>query len=161
MGLQRNELEITSTVSAGRMFKGLVLEVDNIIPRAAPGAYKNVEVKGDGGVGTIKHITLSDASPIKTMTLRTDAINKEALTFDYSVIEGDILLGFIESIENHLTIVPTADGGSTTKTIATFHTKGDAVVPEENIKFANEQNTALFKAIEAYLLDNDNLYVVL
>lgn len=60
MGLQKNELKITSTVSAGRMFKGLVLEVDNIIPKAAPGAYKNVEVRGDGGAGTIKHITLGD-----------------------------------------------------------------------------------------------------
>lgn len=62
MSPQMNELEITSTVSAGRMFKGLVLEVDNIIPRAAPGAYKTVEVKGDGGVGTIKHITLDDGN---------------------------------------------------------------------------------------------------
>lgn len=88
------------------------------------------------------------------MTLRVDAINKETLTFDYTVIDGDILLGFIESIENHLVVVPTSDGGSITKTTAIFHTKGDAVVPEENFKYANEQNTALFKAIEAYLIAN-------
>lgn len=85
----------------------------------------------------------------------------KGLTFDYNVIDGDILLGFIESTENHLTIMPTANGGSTTKTIATFHTKGDAVVLEENIKFAYEQKTSLFKDIEAHFLDNDNMYVVL
>ena len=88
------------------------------------------------------------------MTVRTDAVNKEALTYDSTVIDGDILLEFIESIETHMVVVPTADGGSITKTTAIFHTKGDAVVPEENIKFADEQNTALFKAIEAYLIAN-------
>lgn len=88
------------------------------------------------------------------MTLRTDALNKEALTYDSSFIDGDILLGFIESIENHLVVVRTADGGSISKTTAIFHTKGDGVVSEEIIKLADEQNTALFKAIEAYLIAN-------
>ncbi|KAK1380316.1 Major allergen Pru ar like [Heracleum sosnowskyi] len=143
MGVQSHVLELSSSLSAEKIFQGLVID-----------AYKNVEIKGDGGAGTIKNITLPDGSPITTMTLRTDAINKEALTLDFTVIDGDILLGFIESIANHLVVVPTADGGSITKTTAIFHTKGDAVVPEENIKFANEQNTALFKALEAYLIAN-------
>ena len=88
------------------------------------------------------------------MSIRTDAVNKEAFTLDSTIIGGDVLLEFVESIETHLVVVPTADGGSITKTTAIFHTKGDAVVPEENIKFADEQNTALFKAIEAYLIAN-------
>lgn len=88
------------------------------------------------------------------MTLRTDALDKKAFTIDYSVIDGDILLGIIDVIETHLVIVPTADGGSTAKTATKFHTKGDAVVPEENIKYADEQNALLFKAVEAYLIAN-------
>lgn len=88
------------------------------------------------------------------MTLRTDGLDKEAFTFDVTVIDGDILLGFIDKIENHLVVVPTADGGSTAKTTTIFHTKGDAVVPEENIKYADERNTLLFKAVEAYLIAN-------
>ncbi|KAL1806707.1 major allergen Dau c 1-like [Daucus carota subsp. sativus] len=154
MGAQSHVLEISSSVSAEKIFQAIVLDVDTVIPKAAPGAYKSVDVKGDGGPGTIRIITLPDGSPITTMTVRTDAVNKEALTYDSTVIDGDILLGFIESIETHLVVVPTADGGSITKTTAIFHTKGDAVVPEENIKFADEQNTALFKAIEAYLIAN-------
>nr|CAB03716.1 major allergen [Daucus carota] len=154
MGAQSHSLEITSSVSAEKIFSGIVLDVDTVIPKAAPGAYKSVDVKGDGGAGTVRIITLPEGSPITSMTVRTDAVNKEALTYDSTVIDGDILLGFIESIETHLVVVPTADGGSITKTTAIFHTKGDAVVPEENIKFADEQNTALFKAIEAYLIAN-------
>nr|P49372.1 RecName: Full=Major allergen Api g 1, isoallergen 1; AltName: Full=Allergen Api g 1.0101; AltName: Full=Allergen Api g I; AltName: Allergen=Api g 1 [Apium graveolens]2BK0_A Chain A, MAJOR ALLERGEN API G 1 [Apium graveolens]2BK0_B Chain B, MAJOR ALLERGEN API G 1 [Apium graveolens]CAA88831.1 Api g 1 (major allergen from celery) [Apium graveolens] len=154
MGVQTHVLELTSSVSAEKIFQGFVIDVDTVLPKAAPGAYKSVEIKGDGGPGTLKIITLPDGGPITTMTLRIDGVNKEALTFDYSVIDGDILLGFIESIENHVVLVPTADGGSICKTTAIFHTKGDAVVPEENIKYANEQNTALFKALEAYLIAN-------
>ncbi|KAK1390435.1 Major allergen Pru ar 1 [Heracleum sosnowskyi] len=154
MGVQKHEQEITSSVSAEKMFNGLILDIDNILPKAAPGAYKNVEIKGDGGVGTIKHITLADGGPITTMTLRTDGLDKKAFTTEYSIIDGDVLLGFIDKIENHLSVVPTADGGSITKTTAIFHTKGDAVVPEENIKYADAQNAMLFKAVEAYLLAN-------
>lgn len=60
MGLQKHEQVITSSVSAEKIFNGLVLDIYNILPKAAPGAYKNVEIKGDGGVGTIKHITFPD-----------------------------------------------------------------------------------------------------
>ena len=93
--------------------------------------------------------------PITTMTLRTDALDKEACTVEYSIIDGDVLLGLIDKVETHLVVVPDADGGSTTKTTTIFHTKGDVVVvPEENIKYSEEQNISVFKAIEAYLIAN-------
>lgn len=60
MGVQTTQLEHTSPVPAEKMFKGLVLEIDNIVRKAAPGAYKNIDVKGDGGPGTVKNITLGD-----------------------------------------------------------------------------------------------------
>ena len=60
MGAQSHVLEITSSVSAEKIFKGIVLEVDTVLPKAAPGAYKNVEIVGDGGAGTIRNITLAD-----------------------------------------------------------------------------------------------------
>lgn len=60
MGVQTTQLELRSPVPPEKMFRGLVLEIDNIVHKAAPGAYKNVDVKGDGGPGTIKHITLGD-----------------------------------------------------------------------------------------------------
>lgn len=88
------------------------------------------------------------------MTLRTDAIDKQAMTADLSVIDGDVLLGIIEKIETHVKVVPAAGGGCTCTSISKYHTKGDAVVPQENLKLADEQNTKLFKAIEAYLLAN-------
>ena len=94
------------------------------------------------------------ASPFKTMKQKVDVIDKDSFTYSYTIIDGDILLDFVESINNHFTYVPTADGGCTVKSTITFTTKGDAVVPEENIKFANDQNLAIFKAIEAHLIAN-------
>ncbi|KAK1380329.1 Major allergen Pru ar like [Heracleum sosnowskyi] len=155
MGVQKSEVVITSAVPAAKLFKALCIDIDTLLPQVLPGAIKGGEiVEGDGGVGTIKLVTLGDASPYKTMKQKVDAIDKEAFTFSYSIIDGDILLGFIDSINNHLSFVPTADGGCTATSTAVFNTKGDAVVPEENIKFANEQNNLIFKAVEAYLLAN-------
>ncbi|WOH13030.1 hypothetical protein DCAR_0832539 [Daucus carota subsp. sativus] len=60
MGAQSHVLEISSSVSAEKIFQAIVLDVDTVIPKAAPGAYKSVDVKGDGGPGTIRIITLPD-----------------------------------------------------------------------------------------------------
>lgn len=60
MGVQKHVLEITSSVSAEKMFQGLVIDMYSILAKVAPGAYKHVETIGDGGAGTIKHITLPD-----------------------------------------------------------------------------------------------------
>ena len=98
------------------------------------------------------HFYEYSGSPIITMTLRTDALDKEACTVKYNIMDGDVLLGFIDKVETHLVAVPNADGGSTTKTTTIFHTKGDAVVPEENIKYPEVQNISVFKAVEAYLI---------
>lgn len=93
-------------------------------------------------------------SPHKNVTLRTDAIDKQAMTADISAIDGDILLGIIDKIETQIKVAPAAGGGCTCTHTSKYHTKGDAVVPQENLKIADEQSTKLFKAVEAYLLDN-------
>ncbi|WOH07321.1 hypothetical protein DCAR_0726751 [Daucus carota subsp. sativus] len=155
MGVQKSEVEVTSTVAAGKLYQVLCLDIDTLLPQALPGAIKSSEIlQGDGGVGTIKLVHLGDASPYNTMKQKIDAIDKEALTYSYSVIDGDILLGFIDSINNHVVFVPKADGGCTVKNTIIFNTKGDAVVPEESIKYATETNNAIFKAVEAYLTAN-------
>ncbi|KAL1806712.1 hypothetical protein DCAR_0832544 [Daucus carota subsp. sativus] len=155
MGVQKSEVVIASPVPAAKLFKGICLDIDTLLPQVLPGAIKGAEIlEGDGGAGTVKLVTLGDASPYKTMKQKTEAIDKEAFTFSYSIIDGDILLGYIDSITTEFTFTPTADGGCTAKSVSTFNTKGDAVVPEENINFANEQNGIIFKAIEAYLIAN-------
>ena len=58
MGVQVYESEYSSTVGPARLFKALILDADNLIPKIAPQAIESVEIlEGDGGPGTIKKIT--------------------------------------------------------------------------------------------------------
>lgn len=53
--------EFTSPVSASRLFKALILDADNLIPKIAPQAVKNVEIiEGAGGPGTIKQMNFAE-----------------------------------------------------------------------------------------------------
>lgn len=61
MGVQKSEVEVTSTVPAGKLYKALCLDIDSLLPQVLPGAIKSSEiVEGDGGVGTIKLVHLGD-----------------------------------------------------------------------------------------------------
>ena len=98
-------------------------------------------------------------SQFNSLKQRVDAIDKDALTYSYSIIEGDILLGKLESITNQFTVVLTGEG-CIVKNTTIYTPIGDAVIPEENIKEATEKSGLIFKAVEAYLLANPGAYWV-
>ncbi|KAL2453462.1 MLP-like protein [Abeliophyllum distichum] len=159
MGAITYDMEITSSIPAGKLFKAFVLDSDNLIPKIMPQAIKSVEIlEGDGGVGTIKIITFGEGSQFKSIKHRVDNIDKENLTYSYSIIEGDALNDVLESINYHIKIVPTADGGSICKNRSIYNTKGDVQITEEKIKEGKEKATGMFKAVEAYLQANPDAY---
>ncbi|CAI9776032.1 unnamed protein product [Fraxinus pennsylvanica] len=159
MGAITYDMEITSSIPAGKLFKAFILDSDNLIPKIQPQAIKSVEIlEGDGGAGTIKVITFGEGSQFKSVKHRVDNVDNENLTYSYSIIEGDALMGVLESITDHLKIVPTADGGSICKNSSIYHTKGDAQISKEKIKEGKEKAVGIFKAVEAYLQANPDAY---
>ncbi|KAG8369797.1 hypothetical protein BUALT_Bualt14G0051000 [Buddleja alternifolia] len=156
MGAITYDMEIPSSISASKMFKAVVLDSDTLIPKIMPQAIKSIEIlEGDGGVGTIKVINFGEGSQFKSVKHRFDAIDTENLTHSYSIIEGDALMGVLESITYHVKIVPTEDGGCICKNRSIYHTKGDVhEITEDKIKEGKEKAMAMFKAIEAYLHAN-------
>ena len=53
--------EFTSSVQAGRMFKALILDAQNLLPKLMPQAIKNIQlVQGNGGPGTIQELTIAE-----------------------------------------------------------------------------------------------------
>ncbi|KAG5555194.1 hypothetical protein RHGRI_012663 [Rhododendron griersonianum] len=143
MGAITYDREVSSSIPPSKMFKAFVLDADTLIPKILPQAIKSVEtLEGDGG------------SAYKSVKQRVDAIDKENFTYSYSVIEGDALMGIFDSISYHIKIVASANGGSVCKNRSIYQTKGDAQVTEEEIKSGKENASAMFKAIEAYLLAN-------
>ena len=93
----------------------------------------------------------------KCVKHRVDALDKENLTYSYTIIEGGPLDVF-ESISYHIKIVPSPDGGSICKNRSIYNTKGDAQISEEDIKAGKEKASGIFKKVEAYLLEHPDLY---
>ncbi|XP_047943026.1 major strawberry allergen Fra a 1-3-like [Salvia hispanica] len=99
MGAITYDIEIPSSISAAKIFKAVVLDVDTLVPKIMPQAIKSVEIlEGDGGIGTIKLIHFGEGSQYKSVKHRVDAIEKENLPHSYNIIEGDVLGGVIEFV---------------------------------------------------------------
>ncbi|PIM98484.1 hypothetical protein CDL12_29037 [Handroanthus impetiginosus] len=155
MGAITYDMEIPSSIPAAKMFKAVVLDADTLIPMIMPQAIKNVEIlEGDGGVGTVKLIHFGEGSQYKSAKHRVDYLDTENLTHCYSIIEGDPLMGVLDSITYYVKIVPTEDGGCICKKRSVYHTKEGGEISEEKIKERKAMAIVMFKAIEKYLQAN-------
>ncbi|KAL2469579.1 MLP-like protein [Abeliophyllum distichum] len=111
------------------------LDADNLIPKIMPQAIKSVEIlEGDGGVETVKLITFGEGSQFMSMKHRVDGLDKENFTHSYRIVEGEALMGVLESITYHIKIVPTADGGCICENRSIYNTKEDVEISEDKIK---------------------------
>ncbi|PON88213.1 Bet v I type allergen [Trema orientale] len=159
MGVFTFETEITSSIPPARLFKAFVLDGDNLIPKIAPQAIKEVEIlEGDGGPGTIKKITFGEGSSFNYVKHKVEAIDKDNLSHSYSLIEGDALTDKLEKISYESKLVASPDGGSIIKTVSTYHTIGDHEIKEEEVKAGKEKASHLFKILEGYLKDHPDAY---
>ncbi|KAE9594933.1 putative START-like domain, Bet v I type allergen [Lupinus albus] len=151
--------ESTSIVQAERLFKALILDAHNLIPKLLPQAIKKVEVvEGNGGPGTIQQITIAEGDNIKHLKHRIDAIDKENLAYSYTVIEGDGVLEKVDSISHEIKFEPNAEEGSKTKNVSKYHPKAGVEIKEEDFKAIREEDSAILKVVEAYLVANPDAY---
>ena len=68
MGVFTYESENTSVIAPARLFKSLILDADNLIPKVVPQAVKNTEIiSGNGGPGTIKKVHFGEGIQFKTL----------------------------------------------------------------------------------------------
>ncbi|KAK6930227.1 Bet v I/Major latex protein [Dillenia turbinata] len=104
-------------------------------------------------------MSFSRASQYEYVKHKIEAIDKEKLTYAYTLIEGDALGDKLEKICYEVKFETGADGGSICKSSSKFYTKGDAELKEEEIKAGREKAMGLFKAVEAYLLANPDSYI--
>lgn len=105
-------------------------------------------------INLLRCFLLSKGSQYKSVKHRVDSIDKESLTFCYSIIEGDALADKLEKICYEVKIEASSDGGSICKNTSKYYTIGEASITEEQIKSGKEKASAMFKAIEAYILTN-------
>ncbi|XP_076884100.1 root allergen protein-like [Bidens hawaiensis] len=144
------QVEIPSKFPADKIFKTLS-DFDNIAPKVKPEVFKSIEtVEGNGDVGTIKTFTFGDAVPFTIGKYKVDALDVSNYSFSYSFVEGDILMGILNSISYTVKVVPSSDGGSVFTQIVTYNYKGDEKLSEEILKKEKETHEETYKAIEAY-----------
>ncbi|KAJ0888990.1 putative Bet v I/Major latex protein [Helianthus annuus] len=96
------DLQITCQLPADKVLK-VIGDFDNLVPKLNPQFIKSVEtVQGNGDVGTIKNITFGDAVPYKSAKYKVDAVDPSNYSYDYSIIEGDSLIGAEKPSEEFL-----------------------------------------------------------
>ncbi|KAG8382497.1 hypothetical protein BUALT_Bualt05G0083400 [Buddleja alternifolia] len=153
MGVKSIFHELKAKVSPSRLFKALVTESANVVPKFAPHPIKNIEIVGGGAVqpGCVLQTNFENGTYMKH---KFDAIDTENYLCKYSLIEGDILGDKFEKISYEVKFVASEDGGCVIKQNIEHHTKGDVEFNEDEIK---EQSVGVFKACEQYLAANPNV----
>ncbi|KAL2335178.1 hypothetical protein Fmac_016391 [Flemingia macrophylla] len=154
MGLFKFEDETTSPVSPAKLYKALVNDGDNLIPKVVE-AIKSVEtIEGNGGPGTIKKLTLVEGGETKYLLHKVETIDEANFGYSYSIVGGVALPDTVEKITFESKFAAGPNGGSIAKLTVKYHTKGDAQPSEEELKTGKAKGDALFKAIEGYLVAN-------
>ncbi|XP_062175987.1 major allergen Pru ar 1-like isoform X1 [Alnus glutinosa] len=161
MGVFTYENQVTSPVPPSRFFKAFVLDSDHLLPKILKHGIKEVNVEileGNGGPGTIKKITFHEGSHLKFLKHRTDGLDKENFTYNYSVVEGGPLSETLEKVSYETKLVASPDGGTIYKISSKYYTKDNTEIKEEQIKAEEEKTAGVFKAVEGYLLANPDAY---
>ncbi|XP_030519923.1 major strawberry allergen Fra a 1-3-like [Rhodamnia argentea] len=154
MGVITYSLEITSSIAPSRIFKALVLESHNVLPKIVPEGIKSVEfIEGDGGVGSIKKTNFAESSPIKYMKHKVEALDADSLYCKYTMIESDIKFDKIDFVVEEVKFVA-AGSRSVCKMTSEYHVKEGCELKEEEIKKGKDKAMGLYKAVEEYLVAN-------
>ncbi|KAL8231229.1 hypothetical protein R6Q57_001007 [Mikania cordata] len=151
------EVEVPSQFPADRVFKAFS-DFDIIAPKVNPQVFKSIEtVEGNGDVGTIKIFNFGDSVPFKSAKYKVNALDASNHSYSYSFIEGDNLMGILDTINYHVMVVP-CDGGCVFKQTVTYNCKGDEKPSEEFIKKEKELYENTYKAIESYAAAHPETY---
>ncbi|KAL7104890.1 hypothetical protein ACP275_07G010000 [Erythranthe tilingii] len=159
MGVTKINQEFASPVSPGRLFKALILESSNLIPKLLPQFVKSIDtLEGSGGSGSIEQVNFTESSHFKYVKNRINELDKENYVCKYTMIEGDALGDKLEYIENEIKFETSDNGGSICKMTSEYHTVGSYEINEEEIKGGKESAMGIYKVVEAYLLENPHIY---
>ncbi|KAI7736024.1 hypothetical protein M8C21_003676 [Ambrosia artemisiifolia] len=148
------EIEVASQLPADKVFK-VFADLDNLGPKLHPQYFKSIEtIEGNGDVGTIKLFTFGDGIPFTSGKYKTESVDVSKYSYSYSVIEGDVLMGILDSINHDVKVVPSADGGSVFKQTVVYNCKGSEKPSEEFLHKEKDVYINIFKTLEAYAIAN-------
>ncbi|KAJ0976352.1 hypothetical protein J5N97_018317 [Dioscorea zingiberensis] len=137
------------------------MNVHKVAPVVIPEMVTGGELlNGDGDVGTIKHLKFTNALPYSYHKERVDKLDKENYESVCTLIEGGDLgtkvwAGCIVLMKS---FTPHYRWRLHLQDVQNEYTINPGVNVDEYVNEDKEQAIGLFKALEAYLLANPNLY---
>ncbi|XP_028751623.1 class-10 pathogenesis-related protein 1-like [Neltuma alba] len=158
MGVFTFEEEHVSAVAPARLYNASLKHSHTILPKVIPD-IKNVELlEGTGGPGSVIKVSSVDEGGNPRYGLhKVEVVDEASYVYNYSIVEGNILMEPVEKISFETKIVEGSAGGSVIKVVIKYHTKGDASPPEEMLKTGKEKGAHLFKSLEGYIAANPDL----
>ncbi|KAL1561667.1 pathogenesis-related protein STH-21-like [Salvia divinorum] len=158
MGVKTFFQEVKTKITSSRLFKALVTESPDVLPKVTP-SIKNIElIEGTGyAPGCVFQTNFPEGAHFKFMKSRVDEIDHEKHTIKYTVIDGDMLGDKLEKICYHMKFEDTEDGGCVVKVTSEYHTKGDYELSDDDLKGAKEQSLGIYKSCEDYLTANPHV----
>ncbi|PKI56720.1 pathogenesis-related protein STH-21-like [Punica granatum] len=146
-------------VTPARMFKALILDSHNLCPKLMFSSVKNIEfVEGDGDVGSIKQINFTEASPMKYMKHRIDALDKERFMCKYTLIETDPFMDKLEYVTYEVKFEPYGLRGCLCRLTSEYKAKEGTVIKEEDIEHGKDRAIGMYEVVEAYLMAHPHAY---
>ncbi|KAM7260098.1 hypothetical protein ACFE04_015839 [Oxalis oulophora] len=159
MGEFKVHRSFTARVSPSRMFKAIVLDAHNICPKLMFSTIDSIEIlQGDGDVGTIKQINLTEAYPFRHAKFRIDAIDKDKYESKISLIECGAVMEKLEYITFELKFEGHGLQGCVCKITSEFKIKEGADIQEIDIELAKDRALSRFELIDAYLQAHPDAY---
>ncbi|XP_022868863.1 pathogenesis-related protein STH-2-like [Olea europaea var. sylvestris] len=157
MGISNYFHELKTNVSPKRLFKALITDNHDVLPKVSP-SIKSIEtIEGDGGAGSVKK--KQTFLNLKNMKTKVDSLDKENYVAKFTLVEGDALGDELEKVCYEMKFEDSKDGGCVLKITSEYHSKGDIVPKEEDIKAAQEHTMELYKSCADYLIANPHVCV--
>ncbi|KAL5541889.1 hypothetical protein UlMin_009599 [Ulmus minor] len=159
MGVTKIGQKFITQVPPERMFKALILDSHNIVPKLMFSSIKSIEfVEGEGEVGSIKQINFTEASPFKYAKHRIDMLDKEALMCKYTLFEGDALMDKLEYVSYEVQFEGYGRGGCVCKLTSEYKAKEGIQIKEEDIEHGKDRAIGMYEVLEAYLMAHPKAY---
>ncbi|CAH9082599.1 unnamed protein product [Cuscuta epithymum] len=148
-----------SPIAAHRLFQAFYVDSHNLFPKVLPQVFSKIDlIPGQGGAPTIKLIQYRDGDQVKCMKNEITELDANKLVCKNRIVEGNMIGDEIETICYDVKFEANSGGGCTCTTKIEYHTKGDFVINEEEMKKAEEKSKGIFEAVQAYLTAHPDLY---
>ncbi|KAL8231226.1 hypothetical protein R6Q57_001004 [Mikania cordata] len=95
--------------------------------------------------------------PFKSAKYKIDALDISNNSYSYTFIEGDNLMGILDTINYHIKVV-SSEGGCMFKQTVKYNCKGDEKPSKEFLEKEKELYENTYKAIEAYTAAHPETY---